>query len=190
MTKDLIVPKKKRLTLWTVAFGLAFLGFGAVFESRQDVITDMKTFLARDAVYPGETFKAALLLSISPDWHINANPVNDEFLVPTTVDFREEGVFKVIDTIYPTALPARFEFSESEVLVYAESALIGVLLKTGDRVLPGIYKLKGTFSYQACNDSSCLPPESLSVELEIKVVDFETPTQAVHPEIFSRIRFD
>lgn len=184
------MPSKKRPALWTIAFGLAFLGFGAVFESRQDVVTDMKTFLARDAVYPGETFKAALLLSISPDWHINANPVNDEFLVPTTLEFRKEGVFKVVDTIYPPALPARFEFSESEVFVYAESALIGVLLKAGDRVPPGIYKLKGALSYQACNDTSCLPPESLGVELEIKVVDFETPTRADHPEIFSQIRFD
>jgi len=190
MAKDSIMPSKKRLASRIFVFALAFLGSGAALGSRQDVITRMKIFLGRDAVYPGETFKAALQLSIGPDWHINANPVNDDFLIPTTLEFRADGNFKVLNTIYPPPLSARFEFSESEVFVYVESALVGVLFKAGDKVLPGTYKLKGALSYQACNDSSCLPPESLGVEFEVKVVDFETPTGAVNAEIFSRIRFD
>jgi DsbC/DsbD-like thiol-disulfide interchange protein len=190
MTKDSIMLSKKSLASRILIFAMAFLGAGTAFGARQDVITKMKMFLARDSVYPGETFKAALRLSIGPDWHINANPVNDDFLIPTTLEFRADGNFKVVNTIYPPPLPARFEFSESEVFVYAESALIGVLFKAGDKVLPGTYKLKGALSYQACNDSSCLPPEALSVEFEVKVVDFETPTRAVNAEIFSRIRFD
>jgi DsbC/DsbD-like thiol-disulfide interchange protein len=190
MTKDSIMLAKKSLTSRIIVFAMAFLGTGTAFGARQDVITKMKMFLARDAVHPGETFKAALRLSIGPDWHINANPVNDDFLVPTTLEFRADRNFKVVNIIYPPPLPARFEFSESEVFVYAESALIGVLFKAGDKVLPGTYKLKGALSYQACNDSSCLPPEALSVEFEVKVVDFETPTGAINAEMFSRIRFD
>jgi DsbC/DsbD-like thiol-disulfide interchange protein len=190
MTKDSIMLSMKSPASRIVVFAMAFLGIGTAFGARQDVITEMKMFLARDAVHPGETFKAALLLSIGPGWHINANPVNDDFLIPTTLEFRADRDFKVVDTIYPPPLPARFEFSESEVFVYAESALIGVLFKAGDKVLPGTSKLKGALSYQACNDSSCLPPETLSVEFEVKVVDFETLTGAVNAEIFSRIRFD
>lgn len=181
---------KKSSVLRIVVFAMAFLGAGAAFGAGQDVVTGMKTFLARDAVHPGETFKAALHLSIGPDWHINANPVNDDFLIPTTLEFREDGNFKTVNTIYPPPLPARFEFSESEVYVYAESALIGVLVKAGDMVLPGTYILRGALTYQACNDSSCLPPETLSVEFEVKVVDFETSTKEVNTEIFSRIHFD
>jgi len=181
---------KKSSVLRIVVFAMAFLGAGAAFGAGQDVVTEMKMFLARDAMHPGETFKAALLLSIGPDWHINANPVNDDFLIPTTLEFREDGNFKTVNTIYPPSLPARFEFSESEVFVYAESALIGVLIKVGNKVVPGIYTLKGALTYQACNDSSCLPPETVSVEFKVKVVDFETLTGAVNADVFSRIRFD
>lgn len=190
MPKDFLMLSKKSSVLRIVVFAMAFLGAGAAFGPGQDVVTEMKTFLARDAVHPGETFKAALRLSIGPDWHINANPVNDDFLIPTTLEFGEDRNFMVVNTIYPPPLPARFEFSESEVYVYAESALIGVLVKAGDMVLPGTYILRGALTYQACNDSSCLPPETLSVEFEVKVVDFETLTGAVNAEIFSRIRFD
>jgi thiol:disulfide interchange protein DsbD len=180
----------KRSKAWIVVFEISLLVVGTAFGARQDVITKMKMFLARDAVHPGETFKAALRLSIGPEWHINANLVNDDFLVPTTLEFRADRNFKAINTIYPPPLPARFEFSESEVFVYAESALIGVLLKAGNNILPGTYKLKGALSYQACNDRSCLPPETLSVEFEVNVVDFEIATEAVNEGIFSRIRFD
>jgi len=181
---------KKILTSRIAVFALAVLGSGTASAGPQDVITKIETFLARDAVYPGETFKAALRLSIGPEWHINANPVNDDLLIPTTAEFRKDGNFKVLNIVYPSPLPARFEYTDSEVFIYAESALIGLLLKTGDKVLPGTYKIKGSLSYQACNDSSCLSPESLSVEFEVKVVDFETATGAVNTEIFSRIRFD
>jgi DsbC/DsbD-like thiol-disulfide interchange protein len=190
MPKDSLMLSKKSSVLRIVVFAMAFLGAGAAFGAGQDVVTGMKTFLARDAVHPGETFKAALRLSIGPDWHINANPVNDDFLIPTTLEFREDGNFKTVNSIYPPPLPARFEFSESEVFVYAESALIGVIIKVGNKVLPGIYTLKGALTYQACNVSSCLPPETVSVEFKVKVVDFETPTGEVNAEIFSRIRFD
>lgn len=179
----------KSSALRVVVLGMAFLGAGSAFRAQQEVITETKTFLARDAVHPGETFKAAFLLSIGPDWHINANPVNDDFLIPTTLEFREDGNFKTVNIIYPPPLPARFEFSESEVFIYAESALIGVLIKVGNKVLPGIYTLRGALTYQACNDSSCLPPETVSVEFKVMVVDFETPTGEVNAEIFSRIRF-
>jgi len=190
MRKDSLMLSKKILTSRIVVFALAVLGLGTASASPQDVITKIETFLARDAVYPGETFKAALHLSIGPEWHINANPVNDDLLIPTTVEFRTDGNFKVLNIIYPPPLPALFEFSDSEVFVYTGTALIGLLLKAGDRVLPGTYKLKGSLSYQACNDSSCLSPESLSVEFEVKVVDYETATGAVNTEILSRIRFD
>ena len=190
MTKDSMMMLNKRSASRIVIFVMAFLGVGATFGARQDVVTEVKIFLARDAMHPGETFKAALLLSIGPDWHINANPVNDDFLIPTTLEFREDGNFKTANTIYPPPLPVRFEFSESEVYVYAESALIGVLIKVGNKVLPGIYTLKGALTYQACNESSCLPPETVSVEFKVKVVDFEMPTGEVNVEIFSRIRFD
>ena len=190
MPKDSLMLSKKSSVLRIVVFAMAFLDAGAAFGTGQDVVTEMKTFLAKDAMHPGETFKTALLLSIGPDWHINANPVNDDFLIPTTLEFREDGNFKTVNAIYPPPLPARFEFSESEVFVYAESALIGVLIKVGNKVLPGIYTLKGALTYQACNDSSCLPPETVSVEFKVKVVDFETPTGEVNAEIFSRIRFD
>ena len=190
MPKDPTMLSKKNQALRIVVFAMAFLGAGTAFRVRQDVITEMKMFLARDAVHPGETFKAAIRLSIGPDWHINANPVNDDFLIPTTLEFRADRNFRVVNTFYPPPLPARFEFSDSEVFVYAENALIGVLFKAGDKVLPGTYKLKGALSYQACNDSFCLPPETLSVEFEVKVVDFETLTGAVNADVFSRIRFD
>ncbi|MBE3087822.1 MAG: hypothetical protein IMZ71_01720, partial [Chloroflexi bacterium] len=143
----------------------------AIAYGENAVITEMKTYISRDMVHAGETFKAAVRLDIGPGWHVNANPVNDEFLIPTTVQIVGEGRFTALDTIYPEPVLARLPFSEADVALYSESAVIGVLLRADDGLAPGSYRLKGTVTWQACNDVSCLPPETRDFELEVVVVE-------------------
>lgn len=153
------------------------------------VVTEMKTYVSRDMVHAGETFKAAVRLDIGPGWHVNANPVNDEFLIPTTVEIVGEGRFTALDTIYPEPVLARLPFSEADVALYSESALIGILLRADDGLAPGSYWLKGTATWQACNDVSCLPPETRDFELEVVVVEPGQATKAVNADVFKKIGF-
>ena len=153
------------------------------------VILETKTFLSKDKVYAGETFKAALKLGIGLGWHVNANPVNDDFLVPTTVDLREDENFHVVKFVYPTPLTAKFDFSEADSVIYTGSALFGILIKAGDRVGPGTYKLKGSVMYQACNEQSCLAPETIGFDLEITVADFDQKTGEINADVFAAIDF-
>jgi len=157
--------------------------------AQQGAILETKIFLSKDRVYAGETFKAALRLGIGPGWHVNANPVNDDYLVPTTVDLREDGNFHIIKFVYPTPLTAKFDFSEADSVIYTGSALFGILIKAGDRVGPGIYKLKGSVMYQACNEQSCLAPETIGFDLEITVADFDQKTGEINADVFAAIDF-
>ena len=95
-----------------------------------DVITELRTYTSRDAVHAGETFKAAVRLMIGPEWHINANPASNEYLIPTSLEFAPGPLpFHVLDIVYPEALMVRLGFSESDVAVYSESVLIGALVE-------------------------------------------------------------
>ena len=118
-------------------------------------------------------------LTIGPEWHINANPASDEFLIPTSLEFAAEPLlFHALDIVYPEAQMVRLGFSASDVAVYSESALIGALVKADASLKPGTYALKGTVTFQACNDVSCLPSESRDFEMAVVVVESEreTPT--------------
>ena len=155
-----------------------------------DVITGMDAFISRDAVHPGETFKAAVSLKIGPGWHINANPASDEFLIPTSLEIGDKsGPFHVLDVLYPEPAMVRLGFSESAVAVYSDSALIGVLVRADGSLRPGTYELKGNIVFQACNDVSCLPPDRRDFELEIVVVPAGAETHDAHREVFKGLKF-
>ena len=109
--------------------------------------------------------------------------------MPTTVDLREDGNFHVVKLVYPTPLTAKFDYSEADAVIYAGNVLFGILIKAGDRVIPGTYKLKGSIMYQACNERSCLAPESIGFDLEITVADFDQETHLANADIFSTIDF-
>ncbi len=159
-------------------------------SSPGDVITELRTYVSRDAVHSGETFKAAVRLMIGPEWHINANPASDEFLIPTSLEFSNDVLpFHVLDIVYPEAQMVRLGFSASDVAVYSESALIGALVKADASLVPGTYALKGTITFQACNDVSCLPPESRDFEMAIVVVESERETREIDTDVFEAINF-
>lgn len=83
----------------------------------------------------------------------------------------------------------RLGFSKNDVAVYSESALIGALVRADIALKPGTYKLKGTVCWQACNDVSCLPPESRAFEMAIDVVGPERETHDAHAELFKGMVF-
>ena len=155
----------------------------------QDVILETKTFLARDMIHAGETFKAAVRLGIAPSWHINANPVNDDFLIPTTVDIEEDANFRAVKVVYPASRTARFDFSEADAVVYDGNATFGILIEAGTGIAPGTYTLKGSVMYQACNAKSCLAPETIGFELAVVVAASGDKTLEINADIFAAIDF-
>ncbi len=181
---------------WSLALTALILGVlapspAAPTVDPSDVITDVRTYVSKDSVHAAETFKIAVRLAIGRGWHINANPASDELLIPTSLEIADDtGAFHVLDLVYPEPQMVRLGFSESDVAVYSESALVGALVRADAALKPGTYELKGTASWQACNDVSCLPPESRAFEISIVVVEPGKETHNAHIGLFKGIDFD
>ncbi|MBM3306249.1 MAG: hypothetical protein FJY79_09985 [Candidatus Aminicenantes bacterium] len=154
----------------------------------QDIVS-VSSVLSRDAVRPGETFKAAVILKVRPGFHINDSAPLDEFLYPTALTFEAADGLEVLETFYPAGRRAKYDYSEVEVAVYEGQVFLGVLLKAADGLAPGTVKLKGTLGYQACDDSTCLPPTEIGFEVAVPVVRASQKTVETYPEIFEKIAF-
>ena len=150
-------------------------------------VVEVKSALSRNAVRPGETFKAAVILKIQAGYHINDNAPLDEFLFPTSVSIEDNPEFEVVEIYYPAGRRAKFSYSEAELVVYDGEAVLGVLLKAKDGLAPGARTLKAILSYQACDNTSCLPPKELAFEIAVPVA--KTGGADIHPEIFGKLRF-
>jgi len=148
-----------------------------------------RAVLSKTAVHPGEPVKIALVLKIQKGWHINSNDPGDEFMFPSSLVFEDLSGFEVKSVAFPEPKRATFEYSDFELRIYEDTAVIGVLVQVAPDVKPGSYKLTGAFKYQACDSSSCIMPQDLPVEVPVEVVAAGVETKDVEPELFGQIPF-
>jgi thiol:disulfide interchange protein DsbD len=104
-----------------------------------------------------ENIRVNVKATVQEGFHINANKIADEDLIPTTVSITE-GDFKLTKVNWPAAKTFKFSFSETELQVFANSFTIGLNLKAKKDIKLGKYEVKGTVHYQACNDKACFAP--------------------------------
>lgn len=161
----------------------------AAAAQQNEQVVEVKPLLSRDGVHAGETFKAAIILKVQPGYHINNEAPADEFLIPTVLTIDDNPNFEVIEIYYPSGHRGRFAYSQAELIVYEGEAVLGALLKAKDGIPAGPLKLKATLSYQACDNTSCLPPKDLPFEVAVPVVQAGKEGHELHPEVFAKIPF-
>ena len=152
-------------------------------------VVSTRTLLATNAVHPGQTAKLAVLASIKPGYHINDHEPTLDYLIPTKVEFETSPSMKVEKVVYPRGKQVKFDFLDSPISVYEGEIRLGYVLKVDGSTKPGTYHLRGKFMYQACNDSACLPPTSVPIEVSILVAPASVPLKPANSEIFKTINF-
>lgn len=160
----------------------------AIAAQEDEQVVEISSALSRGMVGPGETFKAAVILKIQAGYHINNNAPLDEFMFPTSLTIEDAPDFEVVEICYPAGRRARYSYSETDLVVYDGEAVLGVLLKAKDALSEGTRTLKACLSYQACDDTSCLPPKELAFEIAVPVGKTGRGAD-LHPEIFAKIPF-
>jgi|WetSurMetagenome_2_1015567.scaffolds.fasta_scaffold34399_2 thioredoxin:protein disulfide reductase len=120
----------------------------------------------------GEQVSVTLSITVNPTWHINSNKPNDEFLIPSEITARGNGV-KLIGVKYPKAHELKLSFSEELVSVYEANSNAKLTFKSSQDAPVGKQKVVITLDYQACNDVSCMPPNATTTEFELDVIKKE-----------------
>jgi hypothetical protein len=148
-----------------------------------------KTYISLDKVPRGQTFEAAVVVGIAKGLHMNSNKPSEDYLIPTTITpnttVAVPAGIRVVDTIYPPGQPKTFSFSPNKPLsVYSESATLRLKLTADAAAKLGATTLPMILRYQACNDSTCLPPVKVPVTVGFEVVPAGTAAHKAHGEIF------
>jgi thioredoxin:protein disulfide reductase len=149
-------------------------------------VVKTRTFVSREPVPAGKEFQVAVAVEIARGFHMNSNKPSDQYLIPTTLTAQVPAGFKVLDTIYPPGRLEKFSFSPNKPLdVYTGSVLLRLRLSAQPDAQVGATTIPMTLRYQACNDSACLPPVKVPVNVKFEVAAAGTAARAVHSEIFS-----
>ena len=149
----------------------------------------LESFLNVDKIKPGEKFKVGLQVTLLNDWHINSNKPSDELLIPTLVEFDSVAFLSFADVEYPAGEMLKFDFSETPLSVYDGTVLITAEVQAAEQLQAGDIVIKGIFSYQACNDLTCLMPAKQNFLIEVPVAGPDDIVMPVNTERFAATAF-
>lgn len=108
-----------------------------------------------------------IALSISPGFHINANPATFPYLIATEVmPAKLEGI-NVGAPVYPAAVERKFEFAEQPLAVYEGEASIKLNLRAEANATTGRKSLPIDVRVQACDEEQCFPPAIIKTTIPV-----------------------
>lgn len=148
----------------------------------------VSTQLSADAVTPDGTIKLAVIFDIKSPYHIQTRQPKLDFLVATKVEptTLPQGMVAG-DAQWPKAHPLKvdFGFGNQTLEFYVERSVVFMTVSVGKEVAPGDYDAVITTTHQACNDKSCLPPDTQELHVPIKVVAAGTAVTSANDELFA-----
>jgi thiol:disulfide interchange protein DsbD len=146
-------------------------------------------YVSLTSVPQGGTVQIAIEIDISHPWHINAHELEDEYMVPTEIVFAPPEGMEVEGVVYPVAIEKKLSFSDEPLQLYEGTVYIGAVVKVYPDFPLGKTALRGTLTYQACDNEKCLVPATASVLVPLTVSSRREAIDASHPEIFAKIDF-
>lgn len=166
------------LAVWLAGLGLLVLAAATPIAARAQFldateVVQITTHLQVPSAPAGQLVRAAVVLDIDPDWHVNANQPFEEFLIPTEVGFAPDSPVSVGRITYPEPTARKLAISEEDMALYEGRVPIGIEFQLAPDLPVGELHLQGTVTYQACDDEKCLPPIDVSFELAIEVTAAE-----------------
>lgn len=149
-----------------ISIFLILLLNNAVFS--QDYLTATATSSKKEFT-ASENIRINVKATVKEGFHVNANKIADEDLIPTSIKVNE-GDFKLVKVSWPAARTYKFAFSETELQVFEGSFNIGLSIRSKKDLKPGKYEVTGSVHYQACNDRACFAPKDadFSVSFSLK----------------------
>ena len=127
-------------------------------------------FFDVDTVKPNSTCRVAIHLKIADGWHINANPAQPDFVIPTQLKIAEPQGLTLKDVKYPEGDTITLPGIETPLSVYE-----------GEVVIHGTFAIPANMTadtsvelhlrYQACDDETCERPETIILRGTLRVGD-------------------
>ena len=115
-----------------------------------------------------EILNIELHLKIAAGWHINANPAGQANLIPTTLEIDTDTPVEIVDVAYPKGKSAHFEFSDGSLNVYEGNLTIPLTLMLKPNPTPQKNtQITLKLTYQPCNETECLFPQTLDIPLDL-----------------------
>jgi len=174
--------KKTNVVLVVMLLAVSTLGSSQGFDS--EPVFQVRIHPDRAPAVAGEELRLAIEISIDSGWHINSDNPGDEFSLPTEVDFQlPEGWLSPVVS-FPDGESLEFDFSDTPIEVWEHQAVILANLAV-PATATGPIRLRAAVTAQACNNTQCLPPESVRAGVDLEIAPSGSSSKPANKELFA-----
>ena len=117
-----------------------------------------------DKLERGGKCPVAIELTIAKEWHINANPANPDFMIPTEIKITSPQKIKMTRVKYPKHELLEVEGQEEPSHVYGNKVMIYTLLEIDAAEMAEKGELEVEIKFQACNSKTCEAPDVIKLK--------------------------
>lgn len=150
---------------------------------------DLTPLVDSNGVHAGTTVRVALKAVLPEGFHVQADKPRDPTLIPTQVTIDPPAGVTVEELVFPKAKDFAMEGLPEPLLVFEREFVIGVRLGVAAGVVPGDLTIPVRLRYQACDDTTCFPPRTVSAQWDVKVVGASAAVTPQYPDVFGAIAF-
>lgn len=136
------------------------------------------------AYAPGAGHTLVLRLNIRPGYHINAQTPAEPDVYPTKLTWQPNANLSFAPVVFPRPRTYKPSFSDKPMEVYDGQLDLRLNLTVAATAAPGPQVVKAKLDFQACDDQTCLMPETLEVPVTITVAAKGRPGQPLNSEVF------
>jgi hypothetical protein len=116
----------------------------------------------------GETVIIPIKFFIKEGYHIQADTVKDDNLIPTSLTFKQIEDFE-IKIQFPEYNEFLLTGTDETLLVFDNEMSVIVEVSAMNSLKQGAYNLTCELNYQACNSVRCLFPRKLEFEIDVNL---------------------
>ena len=155
-------------------------------EQKEERPVQARIYPMFDKLERGGKCPIAVQLIIKKPWHINANPSNPDFLVPTELKVASKQKIKMTRIKYPEHELLRVDGEPEPYHVYGGTVTLYGLLEIDAAENADFGELDIRINYQACNDGTCLKPDKIVLKGKLPLINPGEPIREINKDKFPR----
>jgi len=147
-------------------------------------LVQAKAYLSLDKLPAGKTCDVVLLLDIEKEWHINTNPAQPDFLIPTRFDMQFRHGSKLANVEYPPGKKMIVEGLDEPQLYYENRIAIYGTIQVPANAAGKTEEMEIVVQYQPCTKNKCLMKKTIKLSGKLPVAAPGEPVKAINRNLF------
>ena len=154
-------------------------------KTKKTEILAAEAHLSVDRLPAGNSCRIAMVLDIKKGWHINQNPPDPDFQMPTTFTMKTKHGSKLLNVRYPKGQKFAFPGLIEPIVVYEGQVVLFGTIEVPEAAGGMTEEFDLLVKYQACSADRCEPPKTLTIKGKVEVAPVGEKVKPINDKLFN-----